>query len=126
MPESFTFRIDGEPPSWNHAYRDVIIKTKAGKSYRTRAKTPAATAYQVLTTLRTKEAMPPGWTPSEQLRISYAFYFKRARDADNSLKMLNDAIAKGLGVNDSRFLPCVRSKSTGNKEPYVEVTIEPG
>lgn len=125
MPDSFTFRIDGEPPSWNHSYRDVVIKTKAGRSYRTRAKTPAATAYQVLTTLMAREAVPPGWEPADQLRISYAFYFSRARDADNALKMLNDAIAKGIGVNDSRFLPCVRSKSSGHKAPWVEVTVEP-
>lgn len=121
---TFSFRIEGDPPSWNHAYRDVIIKTKTGKAYRTRAKTPAATAYQVLATMRAKEALPVGWTPSEQIRIVYDFYFKRGRDCDNALKMINDSVARALAVNDSRFLPCVRSKTTGNKEPYVEVTVE--
>lgn len=121
----FRFRIEGDPPSWNHAYRDVIIKTKAGRSYRTRAKTQAATEYQTLATSRARDAMPEGWEPTEQLRIIYDFHFKRGRDADNALKMLNDSIAKGIGVNDSRFLPSVRSKTVGNKEPFVDVTIEP-
>lgn len=120
---AFTFRVEGDCPSWNHSYRDVVIRTKTGKTYRSRAKTEAATAYQLLVTLRAKEAAPPNWTASGQIRVTYAFYFKRNRDADNALKMLNDAVAKALDVNDSLFLPCVLSKTTGNKEPYVEVTV---
>jgi Holliday junction resolvase RusA-like endonuclease len=44
-------------------------------------------------------------------------------DADNALKVLNDAIAIGLGIDDRRFLPHVVEKTTGNAEPSVLIQI---
>lgn len=120
---SFRFRIPGDPPSWNHAYKDVYI-TRNGVRTRTRAKTRETVDYQIAVGLIAKSAKPYGWTPGEQIRLTYDMNFKRDRDADNALKILNDAVAHALGVDDKRFLPCVRSKTKGNKNPFVDVEIE--
>lgn len=120
---AFTVRIPGDPPSWNHAYKDVYI-TRNGVRTRARAKTAEAVDYQVAVNLLVKSAKPVGWTAGEQVRLIYDMNFKRDRDADNALKLLNDAIARALGVDDKRFLPCVRTKTKGNRSPFVEVTIQ--
>lgn len=45
-------------------------------------------------------------------------------DADNSLKILNDGIAAGLGIDDRWLLPCVEEIRFGDKDPRVELEIE--
>ncbi len=48
---------------------------------------------------------------------------KRKRDADNLLKLSLDAIAAGLGVDDSRFLPRIMSRELDRKNPRIEVRV---
>ena len=48
---------------------------------------------------------------------------KRKRDADNLFKLSLDAIADGLGVDDSRFLPRIMSRALDRKNPRIEVRI---
>lgn len=121
---SFTFTVPGQPPSVNHSYKDVVIRKKNGGTYRTRAKTPEAEAYQVVATLACRAAKPSRWEAGERVRVTLAYHLRRDADGDNLQKLLLDAVALGLGVNDRIFLPCVASKDTGNKEPYTEVTVE--
>lgn len=121
---SWSFTVPGQPVSWNHAYKSVIIKPRGKTAFRTQAKTEEANAYQLAVTLCCKAARPSDWQPAAQVRITYRLHLGRDIDADNTGKMLNDSIAKALGLDDSRFLPCFAAKEHGVSQPYVEVTIE--
>lgn len=125
---SWSFTVEGEPPSWNHSYKQVVI-VKNGRAYRTMAKQPEVEVFQTLVTLACKLRRPKGWEPKGQIKIVYDFYLTRDKDADNMLKAINDAIAVALGINDKMFLPCVRSKTVGGRKetrPRVEIEIEDG
>ena len=90
------------------------------------AKNKAVLEYQVLAAHFVRLARPSSWVPpAGYFPIHYSFYLRRDIDCDNAMKALNDAIAGALGINDSRFLPCVRSKNVNSKEPNprVEVTV---
>lgn len=124
---SWSVTVPGQPPSTNHAYRIVIQRRKGGYPFRTLAKTPEAIAYQTAARMIVKAAMPSGWVPPKEIRLRYRLYLSERQDADNSLKLLNDSIAKAMRVDDSRFLPCVISRElVPAKEARVEVEIEGG
>lgn len=55
--------------------------------------------------------------------VRYALFLKKDMDASNCLKILEDAVAAGLDVNDRIFLPQVISKEHGHAEPRVEVEV---
>lgn len=120
---SWSVTIPGQPPSTNHAYKIVTVR-RGSVPFRTLAKTEEAVAYQTAARLIVAAAKPSGWTPAAQIRLTYRLFLASRQDADNSLKLLNDAIARALGVNDDRFLPCVESKEVVTaKLARVEVTI---
>jgi len=120
----FQFRIPTQPPSVNASYKIVRQYGKGGKPYMTLAKHEEVLQYQMVAANIAKHAMPKGWAPAGQVEIRYWFHLGREADTDNLLKALNDGIAHGLGLNDKVFLPCVQEKTTGNKEPYVEVEVD--
>ena len=121
---TWSFTLEGQPPSWNHSYHDVIIRPRNGVPFRTKAKTSEALQYQNDVGWIVRTARPSGWVPTPQVRLIYDFAFGRPMDADNAMKMLNDAVAHALGIDDKTFLPCARSLTTGNAKPSVTVTIE--
>jgi Holliday junction resolvase RusA-like endonuclease len=122
---NWTVTIPGQPPSTNHAYKIVTVRRgTGGVPFRTLAKTDEAVTYQMAARLLVATARPSGWKPEAQVRLIYRLYLSRKQDADNSLKLLNDAIARALDINDDRFLPCVESKEIVKANPRVEVTIE--
>ncbi len=89
------------------------------------AKRDDVLAYQVTAGHLVRLARPKAWNPPEgYIRVTYEFFLKRDIDCDNAMKALNDAIASALGVNDKRFLPCVRSKSVDPKEQNIRVEVE--
>ena len=45
-------------------------------------------------------------------------------DATNCLKLLEDGISEGIGVDDRHFLPCVKELSSGNKDPGVTIEVQ--
>jgi len=118
------FTVEGQPPSWNRAYRIVRMKRKDGSSYMHMAKAKDIEPYQLYVSHMARQAKPAGWVPAVPCVVRYWFHLKRDIDSTNCLKILEDAIAIGLDVNDRIFLPQVMGKTTGNKEPYVEVEIE--
>ena len=102
----------------------MVTVRRGNVPFRTLAKTDEAIAYQQATRLLVGAAKPSGWQPGKQVRLVYRLYLARRQDADNSLKMLNDAVATALGINDDRFLPCVESKEiVPADEARVEVDI---
>jgi len=112
---NWSILIPGPIPSVNHIYG-----YREGRVY----KKPGIEAFQTVVVHLTKLAKPAGWEPARQIRLSYAFNLNRKADCDNLLKMMNDAIALALGIDDDRFLPCAISKVTGVKFPFVEVVVE--
>lgn len=125
-PLPFTVDLPGAPPSVNHLY---LLSVHPGRSGRHIRKADGVEEYQNAVTLLVRTCLPRSFKEalaSDQhrpIRLKYWLHLKTAMDADNALKALNDAIAKALGVNDSRFLPCVQHKSTKHAQPHVVVEI---
>ena len=121
---SFRFTVPGQPLSANHAHQDVYL-TRGDKRIRTRAKTPEATAYQLGVKTLASVARPTGFAPTGYIRVVFDFYLRRDIDCDNMIKLIDDAIAWALDVNDRWFLPCVRSKTVNSKaDPHVDIEIQ--
>ena len=103
--------IPGQPPSANSQY----VRRPGGLQM---AKREEVATYANGVALLVRTARPIGFLrpgpgqPQSQVRLVFDFYLSRPVDADNMLKVLNDAIAQGLGVDDRIFLPCVRSLIT--------------
>jgi Holliday junction resolvase RusA-like endonuclease len=113
----WSFTVPGRAPSVNHMYL-------AGRTYGSRRKAPGVEAWQAQVSLIVKSARPSGWVATGQVRLVFDFYLSRDADCDNLLKAIQDAIAPALGVNDSIFLPCVRSKTkVPTKQERIEVTV---
>lgn len=127
---SWRITVPGQPPTINHAFepQTAYRRTKSGASvpYTRIGKNAQAQAYQAGAALVVGAARPSGWVwLGGFLRLTYRFYLVRDADCDNLLKILNDAIAAKIGVNDRWFLPMVMSKRTVAREAdaRVEVTV---
>ena len=120
----FAFRIPTQPPSVNHTYKIVRQYGKGGKSYMTLAKEPEVEQYQMVAASIAKHARPAGWEPAGFIKLRYWWSLGKDIDCDNMKKALNDALALAWGINDRMFLSCDVEKTTGNKEPYVEIEVE--
>ena len=131
---SFRVTIPGQPPSVNASYRIVRVRHRDGSSHQQLAKVRGLETYQVMVSSLVRSAKPETWAPPGQIRVKFWLRLQRDIDADNVLKALNDAIALGMGTtlkgkrivaiyDDKRLLPCVVEKTTGHREPYVEVEI---
>lgn len=129
---AFRFRVEGQPVSWNAAFRVTSGRGRAQIS-----KTADAELWQQTVANACEKAKPRGWVQTtKQLRIRYWLHLNRLMDADNTLKLINDGVAHGLGlkvvkmklvpvINDNCFLPEVVELTTGNKEPHVIVEVAP-
>lgn len=107
--------IQGQVISWNEAYR-VARKTgvaKNGRSYEHHGifKTDEAAQFQLDCIRQIKPQVPSGWKPEGLfIRMTYGFYLVNDMDASNCLKLVEDAFAKAVGINDRWYLPCVEGK----------------
>lgn len=120
---TFRFKIPGPVPSWNQSYRIAKASHRGGGSHLYLGKSATAANYQLIAASIARRAKPPNWKPEGQVRVVYWFRLKRAMDATNGIKILEDAVAAGIEVDDKHFLPCVAELSTGHKEPHVEVEV---
>ena len=123
---NFSVTLPGQPPSGNHMYersRGGGVHKKAGVE-----------AYQAMVTHLVREARPSGWKANERVYVRFWFFFGRDVDCTNAMKVIEDGIAMALcdgnhppaccTAYDRRFLPQAMFKSTGAKEPSVDVEIE--
>lgn len=116
----FSITVPGAAPSINASYKIV----KVGNSMRL-AKHSNVEAWQASVALITRLAKPKDWKPSRRVRLVIDYWMPRAgRDADGPQKALQDAVAQGLGINDSICLPCVRSNEVDRTNPRTIVTVE--
>lgn len=115
---SFRFTVPGQPPSVNHAYQVVkgggrrIIKAKGVEQY------------QLVAAHMARRAKPTDFQPTGMIRVTYDLHLAHDQDASNCLKSVEDGIAVGLEINDRYMLPCVRLKTIGNAEPWIDVEVE--
>jgi Holliday junction resolvase RusA-like endonuclease len=114
----FTFEVPGQPPSVNHMY----VRVRGRWDRQTKA--PGIEQYQQDVVYLCRASKPAGWTvPEGYIRLCYTFHLRRDADCDNLLKVLNDAIAMALNVNDRMFLPCVVDKTVGSKTPRTIIEV---
>jgi hypothetical protein len=143
----FRFTIPGQPPTGNLLYDTVRRFSKTGAPYLGRAKKAGVSDYQFEVMHAAHRAMPPGWNPGPWnpktgeglIVVRFWFYLKRAVDADNAMKVINDGIKVGLGTkeaksrsgrvrvvpiyDDERFLGQAWWLVTGCAEPRVDVEL---
>jgi crossover junction endodeoxyribonuclease RusA len=64
---------------------------------------------------------------SEWLALSIRFYFTSAlrRDVDGGLKIAQDALCEGLGINDNRIVETHLYKHIDKDNPRIEVRLAP-
>ena len=64
---------------------------------------------------------------SEWLALSIRFYFTSAlrRDLDGGLKIAQDALCEGLGINDNRIVETHLYKYIDKENPRIEVQLTP-
>ncbi len=88
--------------------------------------TKEAKAYVELAYLLTKQALGAP-APQGKLVVDAWYYWgdKRRHDTDNSRKLLADALAKGLKVDDSVFLWRDQNTTVDREDPRVELEVYP-
>jgi hypothetical protein len=126
----WSFVIEGQPVSWNAAYKIGTVNrrayNRADHDIRTIIKTDEAVAYTTLAMLRAREKKPSGWAPKGFVVVEFKYYLGRDVDCDNVMKLVNDGIEAATGVDDRWYLPRAMSKVTGLRpeQRRVEITVD--
>jgi crossover junction endodeoxyribonuclease RusA len=114
------------PPSVNHQYATVNgrrLISSAGRAY----KAQVEQLVWLTLTQSTHRAALLTRLQSEWLALSIRFYFTSAlrRDVDGGLKIAQDAICEGLGINDNRIVETHIYKHVDKDNPRIEVQLTP-
>ncbi len=114
------------PPSVNHQYATVNgrrLISSAGRAYKAQVGQLvwlklARSAHRAALLARLQ---------SEWLALSIRFYFTSAlrRDVDGGLKIAQDALCEGLGINDNRIVETHLYKHIDKDNPRIEVRLTP-
>ncbi len=112
------------PPSINHQYATVNgrrLLSATGRAYKTQVGQQvwlALTQSPFRTRLRDR-------LRSEPLVISIRFFFASSlrRDLDGGLKITQDAVCEGLGINDNRIVETHLYKHVDKSSPRIEVSL---
>lgn len=112
------------PPSINHQYATVNgrrLLSSAGRAYK------MYVGRQVWLTLAQS---PAGFSLRERLQtgplaLSIRFFFASSlrRDLDGGLKIAQDAVCEGLGLNDNRIIETHLYKQVDKSDPRIEVSL---
>ena len=112
------------PPSINHQYATVNgrrLLSSVGRAYKT------SVGQHVWLAL---VQSPAGFSLRERLQsgplaLSIRFFFASAlrRDLDGGLKIAQDAICEGLGLNDNRIVETHLYKQVDKADPRIEVSL---
>lgn len=121
---SWQVTIPGQAMSVNHIYVPVWRFDRRGRRFRARALSNDAQAYFDSAVYLIKAAKPSGWSPEGQIRVVFDLYLQRDLDCDNAMKLVSDAIEAATRINDSRFLHCTRSKTTGLSLSQARIEVE--
>lgn len=132
---SWRIVMHGQPLSWNHAYKRVTYRqrNKAGQmvTLNRMAKVDGVDKYQEDIITLAKAARPSGWTHPKDtpIRIRFWYAVNPDLDTDNMKKLINDALAKAIGINDRWFLTCdveKRKVPDGSQGIVIEIDDEAG
>lgn len=114
------------PPSVNHQYATVNgrrLLSSSGRAYKAQVGQLvwlklARSAHRATLLARLQ---------SEWLALSIRFYFTSAlrRDVDGGLKIAQDALCEGLGINDNRVIETHLYKHIDKDNPRIEVCLAP-
>ena len=114
------------PPSVNHQYATVNgrrLLSSAGRTYKAQVGQLvwlkiAQSAHRAALLARLQ---------SEWLALSIRFYFTSTlrRDVDGGLKIAQDALCEGLGINDNRIVETHIYKHIDKDNPRIEVCLAP-
>ena len=114
------------PPSVNHYYDNAQRRTRTGKTYMARKLSNRAIAYHTEVFALAKEAKIDGFGGAN-VSMSLEFYppDNRVRDADNTLKAIQDSLVKAFVLNDDRQIKEGHWRWNHKDKPgYVLVTLE--
>ena len=114
------------PPSVNHQYATVNgrrLISSAGRAY----KAQVGQLVWLKLAQSTHRASLLAQLQSEWLALSIRFYFTSAlrRDVDGGLKIAQDALCEGLGINDNRIVETHLYKHIDKENPRIEVRLTP-
>lgn len=114
------------PPSVNHQYATVNGRrmiSSAGRAY----KAQVGQLVWLKLAQSTQRAALLTRLQSEWLALSIRFYFTSAlrRDVDGGLKIAQDALCEGLGINDNRIVETHLYKHIDKGNPRIEVYLTP-
>jgi crossover junction endodeoxyribonuclease RusA len=114
------------PPSINHQYATVNgrrLISSAGRAY----KAQVGQLVWLKLAQTTHRASLLARLQSDWLALSIRFYFTSAlrRDVDGGLKIAQDALCEGLGINDNRIVETHLYKHIDRDNPRIEVRLTP-
>jgi crossover junction endodeoxyribonuclease RusA len=114
------------PPSVNHQYATVNgrrLISSDGRAYKAQV---GQLVWLKLTQSAHREALLTR-LQSDWLALSIRFYFTSAlrRDVDGGLKIAQDALCEGLGINDNRIVETHLYKHIDKHNPRIEVHLTP-
>ena len=114
------------PPSINHQYATVNgrrLLSSVGRAY----KAHVGQLVWLKLTQATDRASLLSRFQSTWLALSIRFYFTSAlrRDVDGGLKIAQDALCEGLGINDNRIVETHLYKHIDRDNPRIEVSLAP-
>ena len=114
------------PPSVNQQYATVNgrrLISSAGRAY----KAQVGQLVWLKLAQSTHRATLLARLQSEWLALSIRFYFTSAlrRDVDGGLKIAQDALCEGLGINDNRIVETHLYKHVDKNNPRIEVYLTP-
>ncbi len=122
-PESLSLTLP-VPPSINHQYASVNgrrLLSSTGRAYKAEV---GQVVWLRLTNTANRSALLSR-LQSGSLALSITFYFTSAlrRDVDGGLKIAQDALCEGLGINDNRIVETHLYKQVDKTNPRIEVTL---
>jgi crossover junction endodeoxyribonuclease RusA len=114
------------PPSVNHQYATVNgrrLMSAAGRAY----KIQVGQLVWLKLAQSTHRATILSQLQSDWLALSIRFFFTSAlrRDVDGGLKIAQDAVCEGLGINDNRIVETHLYKYIDRSNPRIEVHLTP-
>jgi crossover junction endodeoxyribonuclease RusA len=122
-PESLSLTLP-IPPSVNHQYTTVNgrrLLSAQGRTYK------SFVSQQVLLALSSSghRTMLLRRLQGADLALSITFFFtsRLRRDVDGGLKIAQDALCEGLGVNDNRIVETHLYKNLDRQRPRIEVSL---
>ncbi|HEX9155659.1 MAG TPA: RusA family crossover junction endodeoxyribonuclease [Nitrospira sp.] len=112
------------PPSINHQYSTVNgrrLLSTAGRAYKAQV---GQLVWLNLANSPDRSTLLAG-LQSASLALSIRFYFTSAlrRDVDGGLKIAQDALCEGLGINDNRIVETHLYKHVDKTNPRIEVRL---